>query len=137
VVRTAHPEVTVECDVPDEPPWVHADDMLKRVFDHPLTNVAEHNDASVHVAATVTVDPERVTVTIVDDGDGIPPERLAQLFTAEEFGHPRGWGGFGLSIVHALVREYDGRVWAADNDPSGTVFGVELRRADAPDERRD
>jgi PAS domain S-box-containing protein len=134
-LRTASPEATVECDVPDEAVWVRTDGMVGTVFEHLLTNAVQHNDpASVHVAATVSVDSETVTVTVADDGEGVPPERLAQLFDEEVFAHTRDWGGFGLSIVHALVQEYDGRVWAEANDPSGTVVHVELPRAAGPDD---
>lgn len=137
-VRTSHPETTVECDVPDDAVWVLADGMLETVFDHLLSNAVQHNDAtSVRVSASVTVDPETVTITVADDGDGMSPERLALLFESDEFAHTRDWGGFGLSIVHALVREYDGRVWAEPNEPHGTVFHVELRRAVPDGERRD
>ncbi|MEF8857153.1 MAG: PAS domain-containing sensor histidine kinase, partial [Haloplanus sp.] len=133
-VREAYPEATIDCDLPAEAVWVQADGMVETVFDHLLTNAFEHNDtASVCVSVGVTVDAETVTVTVADDGDGIPPERLAQLFDVEEFAHTRDWGGFGLSIVHALVQEYGGDVWVETNDPSGTAFHVELRRAEAPD----
>jgi len=136
-LHTVYPEATVDCDVPDDPVWVHADGMLETVFDHLLTNAVQHNDASsVRVSASATVDPETVTVTVADDGEGMPPERLAQLFDDEEFAHTRDWGGFGLSVVHALVKEYDGRVWAEANEPSGTAVHVELRRAEGPDGRR-
>lgn len=130
-VRATHPDATIQYDVPDDAVWVRADGMLETVFAHLLTNAVEHNDESVRVAATVVADPETVTVTVADDGDGIPPERLSRLFADEEF-HTRDWGGFGLSIVYALVKEYDGRVWAEANDPSGTKFHVELDRVEGP-----
>jgi len=136
-VRATYPAAAIDCDTPDEPVWVHADGMLATAFDHLLTNAVQHNDAaSVQVAASVAVESETVTITVADDGEGIPPERLTQLFADEEFAHTRDWGGFGLSIVHALVREYDGRVWAEANEPSGAVFHVELQRAEGPGGRR-
>jgi len=131
-VRSTYAEATVDCDLPDDAVWVRADGMLETVFDHLLTNAVEHNDAPVRVAVAVTVDAETVTVTVADDGDGIPPERRSQLFEEGEFTHTRDWGGFGLSIVHALVQEYDGRVWSTPNEPSGTVFHVELDRVHGP-----
>jgi PAS domain S-box-containing protein len=137
-LRTAYPEATVECDVPDEAAWVRADGMVETVFEHLLTNAVQHNDpASIHVTATVSVEPETVTVTVADDGDGVPPDRLAQLFDEEAFAHTRDWGGFGLSIVQALVGEYDGRVWAEANEPSGTVVTVELPSAEPDGEGHD
>jgi len=133
-LQTAHPEAAVDCNVPEKPVWVRADGMVETVFEHLLTNSVQHNDpASIHVTATVSVDPETVTVTVADDGDGVSPDRLARLFDEEPFAHTRDWGGFGLSIVQALVREYDGRVWAEANEPSGIVVVVELPRAAGPD----
>ncbi|WP_435066887.1 sensor histidine kinase [Haloplanus sp. C73] len=131
-VRTAYPAATVECDLPESPTVVHADDMVATVFDNLLTNAVQHNDPeTVTVSVGVAVDEETVTVTVADDGEGMSPARLDQLFDDDEFAHTRDWGGFGLSIVQALVEEYGGRVWAAANEPTGTVFSVELRRADA------
>ena len=133
-VREAYPAATVECDAPDEAVWVRVDGMVETVFDHLLTNAVQHNDpASVHVTATISVDSGTVRITVADDGEGVPPDRLAQLFDEAAFVHTRDWGGFGLAIVQALVEEYDGRVWAEANDPSGTVVHVELPRAAEPD----
>ena len=131
-VRGTYPDATIECDLPTDEVWVHADGMLETVFDHLLTNAVEHNDDDVCVSVGVTVAPETVSVTVADDGEGMPPARLAQLFEGEEFTHTRDWGGFGLSIVQALVQEYDGDVWADANEPSGTVFHVELPRSEGP-----
>lgn len=131
-VRVTYPAATIECEFPETVTVVHADDMVSTVFDNLITNAVQHNDPeTVTVAVDVRVDPETVTVTVADDGEGIPPERLDQLFDDDEFAHTRDWGGFGLSIVQALVQEYGGRVWATPNEPTGTVFSVELRRADA------
>ena len=41
-----------------------------------------------------------------------------------------GGTGIGLYLVKTLVDKYDGDVWVEDNDPTGSVFVVELRRAD-------
>ncbi len=128
-VRESYPDATVEYTPPDGELRVRADDMLETVFDNLLTNAVEHNDpAAVTVTVGVEAEPETVTVTVADDGDGIQPERRTELFGEERYGHARDWGGFGLSIVDVLVREYDGRVWADANEPSGVVFTVELKR---------
>lgn len=129
-VRETYPESTVEFTPPPAEVRVRGDDMLETVFDNLLTNAFEHNDAA-DVTVTVGVDAgaETVRVTVADDGDGIPPERRAQLFKDGEYEHARDWGGFGLSIVDVLVREYDGRVWVDANDPNGVVFSIELQRA--------
>ena len=130
-VRETYPQATVEWTPPDGTPRVHADDMLETVFDHLLTNAVEHNDAgSVSVTVDVEADAQTVTVRVADDGIGIPPERREELFDGSGFSHARDWGGFGLSIVDVLVDKYDGRVRVTDNEPSGVVVAVELRRAE-------
>ncbi|WP_251343312.1 ATP-binding protein [Haloplanus halophilus] len=130
-LRESYPEATVEFTPPTADPQVLADDMLGTVFDHLLTNAAEHNDpASLRVTVGVECDAETVTVSVADDGVGIPADRREQLFD-DGFGHDRDWGGFGLSIVDVLVDRYGGHVRAAANEPSGVVFHVELPRADA------
>ncbi|MFB6102551.1 MAG: PAS domain-containing sensor histidine kinase [Haloplanus sp.] len=129
-VREAYPAATIEFAPPDVPVDVRADEMLATAFDHLLTNAMEHNDPeSISVTIDVELDAETVTVAVADDGVGIPPARRAELFSEGEFTHTRDWGGFGLSIVDVLVREYGGRVWAEANEPRGTVFYVELPRA--------
>nr|WP_283102338.1 PAS domain-containing sensor histidine kinase [Haloplanus sp. XH21] len=129
-VRRTDPEATIRFSPPAEAVFVRADDMIGTIFDHLLTNTVEHNDtASLTVTVDVTVDAETVTVTVADDGVGISAERREELFGDSGFVHTRSWGGFGLSIVDALVDEYDGRVWVEANEPTGVVFVVELPRA--------
>jgi signal transduction histidine kinase len=36
----------------------------------------------------------------------------------------------GLSLVQALVEGYGGQVWVEDDEPRGSIFTVELPRAD-------
>lgn len=129
-VRESCPDTTIEFTPPEEEIRVRADDMLETVFDNLLTNAFEHNDAAVTVTVGIEVDAETVRVTVADDGEGIPPSRRTQLFEGSGYEHARDWGGFGLSIVDILVREYDGRVWVDANEPSGVVFNVELQRAE-------
>jgi PAS domain S-box-containing protein len=130
-VRESYPTATVEISPPDADLRVRADDMLETVFDHLLTNACKHNDPeSLRVSVGIEADAETVTVSIADDGRGIPAARRDALFDGGGFEHSRDWGGFGLSIVDILVDRYDGRVWAEANDPSGVVFYVELPRPD-------
>jgi signal transduction histidine kinase len=43
-----------------------------------LSNVRHHGGAGVHAWLLVEDEPDRVTITVRDDGPGFPPERLAQ-----------------------------------------------------------
>ena len=121
--------VAVEGVIPDV--TVMADDLLEAVFRNLLTNAVVHNDkgvAEVTVSAEATDDAVRVSVA--DNGPGIDDDHKERIFQEGEKGLETGGTGIGLYLVKTLVDKYDGDVWVEDNDPTGSVFVVELRRAD-------
>jgi signal transduction histidine kinase len=127
-VEDAFP-VTVTADLPDRA-TVTANAGLRSVVDNLLENAAEHNDADdprIHVA--IESGTEAVTLSVRDNGPGIPDERKETIFDAGD-GRPRDAG---LSIVRTLVEGYGGDVWVEDNEPRGSVFVVELPRANGGD----
>lgn len=115
--------VTVDGSLPDVA--VLADDMLSSIFKNLLSNAIQHNDKEVpevHVSADCS--DGSVTLTIADNGPGIPDERKAQVFERGESGN--GGAGLGLYLVAYIVDSYDGSVRIEDNEPTGAVFHVEL-----------
>ncbi|WP_276272031.1 sensor histidine kinase [Haloarcula litorea] len=109
---------------------VAADDLLDSVFRNLLKNAVEHNkndDPSVVVSASA--DDETATVRVADDGPGVPDDRKREVFGRGERGLESHGTGIGLYLVQTLVDQYGGDVWIEDNEPTGAVFVVELRRA--------
>jgi PAS domain S-box-containing protein len=111
---------------------VVANDMLQSVFRNLLKNAIQHNDQA---EPTVTVSAERtdghVDVRIADDGPGIAESLKDRMFDQGEKGLDSGGSGIGLYLVDKLVTEFDGEVWAEDNEPRGTVFTVRLPVAES------
>ena len=116
-------DVTVETDL-DEPAPVAATDGLRSVVDNLVENAAEHAGPGARVRVAVRVDSETVTLTVADDGPGIPPDRRDALFDAE------GDMG-GLRIVEALVDAYGGRVSVDDSELGGALFEVTIPRRES------
>ncbi|MFB6081977.1 MAG: ATP-binding protein [Halanaeroarchaeum sp.] len=127
-VRTEHPGATIAAeDVPDVE--VRGNEVLSSVFRNLLENAVEHSDREEpSVSVTVSVDGESVTVSVADDGPGIPDEMKAQVFQRGESSDESGLG-LGLYLVDTLVRAFGGDVGVRDNEPRGTVFEVTLPRA--------
>lgn len=120
--------VDVETDLPDSA-VVAADDLLWRVIDNLLSNAVDHNDAATPaVAVGVTVDDEVVRLRVADDGPGVPEDERESLFEYTTTG--RSDHGLGLAVTRALVERYAGGIELAETGPDGSVFAVELPRAD-------
>ena len=70
---------------------------------------------------------DQVTVTFQDDGPGIAPEILANIFDPFYTTKRPGRGtGLGLSICKAILKEHGGNVEAASGPGGGAVFTVLL-----------
>ncbi|MBW3627765.1 MAG: response regulator [Gemmatimonadetes bacterium] len=68
-----------------------------------------------------------VVLYVIDNGRGIPRERLRTLLTAigpDEYGD-----GMGLSDALDIVREHGGHLWAESVEGEGTAFFLRLPRA--------
>jgi signal transduction histidine kinase len=68
-----------------------------------------------------------VRIEVADDGPGVPPEHLPRIFnpffTTKQPGDGRG---LGLSVVHSIIAEHGGRVWAENRPGGGAVFTIDL-----------
>jgi signal transduction histidine kinase len=66
----------------------------------------------------------QVQIVVTDEGCGIPPEMLADLFRADV--STKSPGGLGLHIVQTIVRQQDGEVRAANRDGRGAEFTISI-----------
>ena len=90
-------------------------------------------DAVPEIRITVQDAGEAVTLTVEDNGPGIPPEVLPQVFepffTTKEVG--KGLG-LGLSISYNIVQDFGGTMRAETIDGGGARFVVTLQGARHP-----
>ena len=86
-----------------------------------------------HVTLRVGLEVSRVTVVVEDDGPGIPPALLHDLFDAFRTTKGSGNGlGLGLAVVRRIVEEQGGTVSAGNRPSGGAVFVVTLPRRARP-----
>jgi len=115
---------------------VTANELLSSVFRNVLNNAVQHNDAAApRVDVSVTLRDDAVRVAIADDGPGVSDDRKRAVFGKDESGLESEGTGMGLYLVRVLVEEFGGAVWIEDNDPTGTVVVVELRRTSGERDR--
>jgi len=104
--------------------------QLQQVFISIIVN-AEQAMLEAHRRGKLTIVTERVgnivRVSFTDDGQGISPDNMKQLFTPFFTTREVGKGtGLGLSICHGIVTEHGGKLYAESEPGEGATFVVEL-----------
>ncbi len=129
-IRSYHEDAVVQLEGPLPDVVVRADDLLPAVFRNLLTNAIEHNDKELpQVTVSVDEHPEHIVVRVADNGPGVPEASREEIFEEGETGLGSDGTGIGLYLVATLVEDYGGTVYVEDNDPTGSVFVVELQKA--------
>jgi signal transduction histidine kinase len=106
---------------------------LEQVMQNLLTNAIKYAPDGGQVVISVETDRRQVTVSVRDQGLGIAPEELPQLF--ERFYRVAGMrglegSGLGLYICQGIISAHGGRIWAASDGPGqGSTFSFTLPRA--------
>ena len=101
--------------------------MISSVFRNLLKNAIQHNDKKVaEVIVSATDHEDTVTVTIADNGPGVPDDQKETIFGRGERGLDSSGTGIGLHLVNTLVNMHNGDVWIEDNEPEGAIFRVKL-----------
>jgi signal transduction histidine kinase len=102
----------------------------ERVFVNLFLNAAQANSHGAEVAVGATCENGVVTLTVADNGPGIPATILPTLFEPNvTTKKSRGRRGLGLHIVKSIVAEHGGEVTAQNQHPRGAVFTVTLPQA--------
>ena len=131
---TAHPYV------------VHGHDIrLGQVVRNLIDNARSFSPPGAEVRVHATRIDGEIEISVEDDGPGVPPDNLRQIFRRfytdrpgeESFGKN---SGLGLSISKQIIDAHEGRIWAenmhagtagtAKNEVTGARFVVRLPAAD-------
>jgi PAS domain S-box-containing protein len=114
--------------LPTEPVYLQADPVrLAQIFSNILSNAAKFTDSGGHIRLSAERRRDEVSVSVSDDGIGIPPALLPQVFglfaQGERLERSQGGLGIGLSLVRGLVQLHGGRVEARS---AGVGLGSEF-----------
>ena len=116
---------TVRIDLPPDLPRVMADrQRLVQVLNNLLANAARHAPDSAPIRIAAEREGLSVAVSVADEGRGIAPDQLGQLFRKYTTAGDRKGGlgsGLGLAICKGLVEAQGGRIRA---ESGGVGFGA-------------
>ena len=123
---------------PEAEVWVTGGRVrLQQVIVNLIGNALDAMEDQPHpqVTLTLAVSGTRCRLDVSDHGPGLSEEALAQAFDPFFTTKPPGKGlGLGLSISYNIVRDFNGRLSAANRPGGGAVFTVELDLTDPPAE---
>jgi two-component system sensor histidine kinase KdpD len=105
--------------------------LFEQVLFNLLDNAAKYAPAGTTISIRGTRDQGQVSLQILDEGRGIPPEELESVFDkfyrVQKGDHVRPGTGLGLAISRGFVEAMHGTISAANRaDRSGAVVTIRL-----------
>jgi signal transduction histidine kinase/ActR/RegA family two-component response regulator len=137
-VETARPSIdskrhVLSIELPPEPVHLSADPLrLAQVISNLLTNAAKYTDPEGHIRLHAVRDAEAITISVTDNGIGIPREAIQDvfaMFSQVKSAQDRSDGGLGigLALAKGLVDLHGGTIEArSEGTGRGSEFVVRL-----------
>ena len=101
-------------------------DRLRQAVDNTLRNVRMHTPPGTTATAALAVDAHSATLTVADDGPGIPPDQRAAA--CERFRGDGKGTGLGLAITKAIVEHIGGALLLGETPGGGLSVTLRMPR---------
>ena len=128
---------SIEAHVPPAPVRIQADPVrIAQVLENLLTNASKYTPQGGSIRIEVGQQADAVEIRVIDDGLGIEPAKLGELFEVfhqidATIDRAQGGLGIGLALVKRLVELHGGTVRAESSGIGrGATFIVRLPRSE-------
>jgi PAS domain S-box-containing protein len=106
-------------------------DRLLQVVTNLLSNAIKFSPPDSTVSVMLRPGVSGVTLSVIDQGRGIPADKLEAIFgrfqqVDASDSRQKGGSGLGLAICRTIVLQHSGRIWAERNSVRGATFRVFL-----------
>jgi PAS domain S-box-containing protein len=111
---------------------VEADpDRLLQVITNLLSNAIKFSPPDSAVWVEVEPSDGGVVLNVIDEGRGIPTDKLESIFDRFQQvdasdSRQKGGTGLGLAICRTIIQQHGGRIWAEHNADRGATFRIFL-----------
>jgi signal transduction histidine kinase len=102
-------------------------DRIQQVLTNLIGNALKFSPADSTVTVKVEREGAEVAFAVIDQGRGIPPEKVGRIFerfeqVAVSDAKEKGGTGLGLAISQAIVTQHRGRIWVESVVDQGSAF---------------
>jgi len=123
--------ISVSVETAGDATVLGSEDLLVMAVKNLVDNAIQYSDPGKKVTITSEIDGEVVSVSVMDQGIGIPPadtERIFERFYRVDPARSRETGGtgLGLSIVKHIALRHDGAVEVWSTQGVGSTFTLKL-----------
>ena len=133
-----YPEQRVQVTVPNEFISIPMDAILiQQVLMNIMENAIMHAEGMTELEVAVRIEDNKAVFEIMDNGCGIPEDRIPNLFTGyldRDIGVPtdssRNNMGIGLSVCSTIIKAHGGTIYAENRPEGGALFGFSLDMED-------
>lgn len=129
-------------DTPSYPVRTRLDvTRLGQAIGNLLNNAVKYSPEGGNVYVSLKETPEEVTVSVGDEGVGIPKDKVGRLFEpfyrVQEVKTQQIEGlGLGLALTKAIVEAHGGRIWVESEPGQGSRFQFSIPKGDTGIESR-
>jgi PAS domain S-box-containing protein len=132
IVQPSLSQHELHLDLPNEPVVIEGDELrLEQVLQNLVNNAIKYSPQGGPIQVSLDRQAHHAIIAVTDQGIGIPPEGLSQLFgrfyRANNVGaHGISGLGLGLYIVNHIVTAHGGNIQVESEVGHGTTFQVVL-----------
>jgi PAS domain S-box-containing protein len=114
---------------------------IRQVLDNLIDNAVKYSPPGSEIAISAEKSGNELLISVTDQGPGIPPEELTNVFERMYRIEQRLYSGadgigLGLYICQKLVESHGGRIWAESTPGKGSTFKLTLPLTDKITERK-
>lgn len=126
------PKQDVKVEIPDEFVSIPMDAMLiEQVLINILENAVDHAEGMTELRLCVHLEENMAVFTVQDNGCGIAPDRMKELFTGYLDREPNADGnrnnmGIGLSVCATIIKAHGSEIFAENPKEGGARFWFAL-----------
>jgi PAS domain S-box-containing protein len=119
-------KINLVLDLKDKLPLVKSDfNQLKQVVLNLVQNAMDASPQGSTINISTFIEGEGLFVSVKDEGEGIPPEKIGTIF--EPFFTTKITGvGLGLAVVKKIINDHNGEINARNNPDKGAEFYIEF-----------